>query len=303
MSTDAADPTSTSSPTAVTSHARRAYETLEPLHILVYFNPGLGAAQERTGLEPYAFYVGARAAPMGECVSAVVTSAFMNFSPALIDAAWPKAIAYGLEGVSQARYDMLDEQLRAILGDRVEDPAIAQAAAVFAEAAAALPRSGRPLASAWAAAPAPTAPYLALWHHLAVLREWRGDNHIAALVEHGLGGLDAAVFHESRLPDPTVVRRTMGRRMVLLTRGYTDADWEAAVDRLVARGLTERGDSATPVLTATGAALYDDIEAITDAIGEPVWAEQKMIDTVTELRPYVKTIIDAGVLPGTKKRS
>lgn len=288
--------------TPTESAARRAYETLEPLHVLAYFNPGLGAAYQQTGLDPHAFYVGARAAPLGACVPAVVTAAFVNFSPELVDAAWPQALSCGLERVSQARDAMLDEQLRTILGARVDDPEIAKAAATLRAAAADLPFSGRPLAAAWAASPAPQAPHLALWHALAVLREWRGDNHIAVLVVHGLGGLDAAVFHEAQLPDPTIRRRVMGRRLVLLTRGYQDEDWEASLARLIERGLAERTDNGHR-LTAAGAAMYDDIEATTDALGEQVWSRPEMVETVTALRPYVKMIIDAGVLPGTKKRS
>ena len=66
------------------SVARLAYETLEPFHILAYFNPGLGPAQKDTGLDGHAFYVGARAAPLGPCAPEVVTSTFYNFNPCLL---------------------------------------------------------------------------------------------------------------------------------------------------------------------------------------------------------------------------
>ncbi|RPA57516.1 hypothetical protein EF294_18140 [Gordonia oryzae] len=284
------------------SHARRAYETLEPFHILAYFNPGLGAAHQATGLNPHAFYVGARGAPLGECAPTVVTSAFFNFAPASIAKSWPKAVACGLERVSQARWTMLDEQLRTILGERADDPEIARLADVFADAGRTLPYTGRPLAAAWAESPAPTAAHLRLWHAVAILREWRGDNHIAALVVNGLNGIDAAVFHEATLPDPTVRRRSMGREMTLLTRGWSDQDWEASVDRLVDRGLAERaGDGHR--LSAAGAALYDDVEATTDALGEQLWAHTELDDALKAIRPYVKAVIDAGVLPGTTRKS
>ncbi|MFZ2242221.1 MAG: hypothetical protein WAV90_22120, partial [Gordonia amarae] len=55
-------------------------------------------------------------------------------------------------------------------------------------------------------------------------------------------------------------------------------------------------------LTADGAATYDDIEAETDALGETVWSAPGLADALTRARPYVKTIIDAGVLPGTRKK-
>ncbi|WP_425476160.1 SCO6745 family protein [Gordonia oleivorans] len=288
-----------------TSAARRAYDTLEPFHVLAYFSPALAGAHEATGLNAHAFYVGARAAPMGPCAASVVTAAFVNFAPDSIAKSWAKALEVGLDRVSQARDRMLDEQLRDIWGEGVDDDAIAAAADVFAEAAQTLPYSGRPLAAAWAAAPAPTPPHLRLWHTFAVLREWRGDNHIAALVVHGLGGLDAAVFHEAALPDPTVTRRVLGRDLTLLTRGWSAQEWEESVDRLVAQGLAERTGSDTDPghrLTSDGAAIYDDIEAQTDALGEQLWSRPELSETVTALRPYVKSVIDAGVLPGTRKK-
>ncbi|MFM9376849.1 SCO6745 family protein [Gordonia sp. VNK21] len=281
--------------------ARTAYETLEPFHVLAYFNPGVGEAAADTGLDPHAFYVGARGAPLGDCAAAVVTSAFYNFSPQLIDGAWARARAAGLGTVAQRRYRMLDEQLRAILGERADSDEIAELATGFGALADGIPLGGRPLAAGWAAAPIPDEPLPALWNRIAVLREWRGDNHITLLVQHGIDGIEASVFHEAEHPDPSIRRRLMGRRMTLLTRGWQESDWEAAIDRLAARSLVERtGDGHR--LTAEGAALYDDIEAATDALTEPVWSAPEAGELVSRMRPYVKAVIDAGVLPGTRKK-
>ncbi|GAA3963629.1 SCO6745 family protein [Gordonia caeni] len=281
--------------------ARTAYETLEPFHVLAYFNPGLNDAMADTGLDPHAFYVGARGAPLGDCASPVVTAAFYNFNPDLIDRSWTSARAVGLAKVADRRAAMLDEQLRSILGDRAHAPEIAELADGFGELAKSLPLSGRPLSAAWAGVPLPEEPLVRLWTTVAVLREWRGDNHIAALVVNRLDGLDAAVFHEAAHPDPAVKRRVLGRDMVLLTRGWSEDDWNAAVDRLVARGLAEHTEDGHR-LTADGAALYDDLEATTDALTEPVWDTPEAQDLVTRMRPYTKAILDAGVLPGTRKK-
>lgn len=281
--------------------ARNAYETLEPFHVLAYFNPGLQQAMADTGLDPHAFYVGGRGAPLGDCASSVVTAAFYNFSPDLIDRAWTSARAVGLAAVADRRSAMLDEQLRAILGDRADAPEIAELADGFGELASGLPLSGRPLSAAWAGAGLPAEPLVRLWTAIAVLREWRGDNHIAALVVNGLDGLDAAVFHEAEHPDPAVVKRGLGRDMMLLTRGWSADDWDASVDRLVARGLAEKTADGHR-FTAEGAALYDDLEATTDALGEPVWETPGADDLVARMRPYTKAVLDAGVLPGTRKK-
>ena len=289
------------------SSARTAYETLEPFHVLAYFNPGLKTALDATGLSAIAFYTGGRGAPLGACAPSVVTSTFYNFNPALIEPAWRDAVGVGLDRVSAARYAMLDDQLRTILGDALDDPAIAERAGAFEGAVTGLPLGGRALAAAWASSEVPDAPHLRLWRHVAVLREWRGDNHIATLITHGLDGLDVVTFHEADLPDPTVSRRIMGREAIKFTRGWSDDDWEASVDRLVAAGLAERTDAPNKLgiahrLTAAGAATYDDIEAETDALGETVWSSTELTDAVTRMRPYVKTILDAGVLPGTRKK-
>ncbi|MFT4085891.1 MAG: hypothetical protein QM658_01855 [Gordonia sp. (in: high G+C Gram-positive bacteria)] len=290
----------------MTSAARKAYETLEPFHVLAYFNPGLGDALAATGLDPHAFYTGARGAPLGDCDSAVVASAFYNFAPAQIDAAWTSAKAVGLDVVADARNAMLEQQFAAILGGAADQPQITELADRYGELAASAPYSGRPLAAAWAAADVPSSPIVRLWHRIAVLREWRGDNHIAALVVHGLDGIDACTFHEAQLLDPAVKRRSLGKRMTLLTRGWTEDDWEQSVDRLVERGVAERVDApqgeVAHRLTPDGAELYDDIEAMTDALGESLWSEPGMDVALTATRPLVKAVIDAGVLPGAKKR-
>ncbi|MFT4393374.1 SCO6745 family protein [Gordonia lacunae] len=283
--------------TSTGSAARLAYETLEPFHILAYFNPGLKGAQEDTGLDPYAFYVGARGAPFGPCAASVIASAFYNFNPELIAKSWAAAVDAGLERVHERRNQMLDDSLRDILGSSIADPELDELASAYYDLAAGLPLGGRPLAAAWSTAPRPDTARLRLWHAIAVLREWRGDNHIAALALHGLNGFDAAVFHEAQLPDPTVRRRTLGKRIVLLTRGWSEQDWQDSVDRLADAGLAERVDDGHR-LTASGAATYDDIEATTDAVGESIWSGTD--DLLTRTRPIVKAVIDAGILPGTR---
>ncbi|MDL9938382.1 hypothetical protein QSJ18_16650 [Gordonia sp. ABSL1-1] len=285
-----------------TSAARTAYETLEPFHILAYFNPGLRSAQADLGLDPYALYFGGRAAPLGACSHPVVTSTFYNFEPGLVARSWDAVLAAGLDRVAARRDAMLDEQLRTILGAGIaDDPQIADLADAYTELAGRVPLSGRPLAAAWAGVTLPDTPHLRLWYAIAILREWRGDNHIATLVGSGLNGIDAIVFHEATLPDPTVTRRIMGRPMAQLTRGWDDDAWEAAVDRLVAAGLAEReGDRHR--LTPDGAALYDDIEAATDALGESLWSTAGIDEVLTRTRPLVKAVLDAGVLPGTTRK-
>ncbi|WOC13611.1 SCO6745 family protein [Gordonia sp. MP11Mi] len=277
--------------------ARRAYESLEPLHVIAYFNPGVGRAQDALGLDGYAFYVGGRGAPLAGAPASLVAATFYNFSPTLIASAWDAAHARGLDAVDASRYEMLDEQFLAILG--ADCAQLAPLVPEFQAVVDVLPFSGRPLAAAWASTPVPDEPHLALWRTWTIVREWRGDNHIAELVSHGLDGIDAGVFHESELPDPTTRRRVLGRKLFQLTRGWSDDEWSEAVERLAVRGLIEpSGD--TPRLTDAGFALYQEIEARTDAVSGTAFPDG-LADLVDRTRPFVKKIIDAGILPGTKK--
>ncbi len=282
--------------------ARQAYETLEPFHVVAYFNPELGNAQTDTGLDAHSFYVGARGAPLGEAAPGVVSATFYNFAPQMISTSWAAAREVGLDRVAQRRMKMLDDVYRPILAEKIHEAELATLADWYGSTAAALPLAGRPLASAWAQTPIPDEPHLALWRHISVLREWRGDNHIAALVLYDLPGIDAAVLHEAQLPDSTVVRRALGHRFFLISRGWSEDDWQAAVDRLVDRGLATRTDDGH-LLTADGFALYQAIEKRTDNATGTAWTAPEAPDILARTRPYVKAIIDAGILPGTKKKA
>ncbi|BDZ57950.1 helix-turn-helix domain-containing protein [Barrientosiimonas endolithica] len=53
-------------------------------------------------------------------------------------------------------------------------------------------------------------------------------------------------------------------------------------------------------MTDEGAALYDAMEAATDDAA--VWAgDEDAAQLLGEVRPFVKAVIDAGILPGTKR--
>ncbi|OZC47044.1 hypothetical protein CH294_13455 [Rhodococcus sp. 14-2483-1-1] len=289
--------------TTSTALARAAYKTLEPFHVTAYFNPELGTAYEDTGLDGHAWYVGARAAPMGPCAPSVVAAAFYNFNPVLIERAWPAAVAVGLDAVSDRRWALLDSVLGTALGSLADDPALATLAGRLGDIGDTASFAGRPLSAAWHSTERPDVPHLALWHSITVLREWRGDGHLAALIDAELDPTEAAVFHEAVRPTPQPGRRALGKRITQLTRQWSESEWDSAAERLATRGLlTTSADGET--LTDNGTALDQHIEDRTDAMASAVWnnvpdAEQ----LITSARPYVKAVIDAGFLPGTKKKA
>src|ERR671928_962661 len=83
---------------------------------------------------------------------------------------------------------------RRILGDRVDSPAFTRAADLLLKAATGAPSEGRPMYAALRALPVPEDAVGRLFHAASLLREHRGDGHIAALMVEGVGGLEAHVL-------------------------------------------------------------------------------------------------------------
>ena len=75
----------------------------------------------------------------------------------------------------------------------IGSPGLAEAAELARQAALAAGAGGRPLAAANADLPWPQEPHLVLWHAVNILREHRGDGHIAALLAAGLDPCEALV--------------------------------------------------------------------------------------------------------------
>jgi hypothetical protein len=85
--------------------------------------------------------------------------------------------------------------LRRILDDLADTPGLAPAAELATKAATSAPTAGRVMYAALRALPVPEEPVARLWHAATLLREHRGDGHIAALVAEGIGGTQAHVLH------------------------------------------------------------------------------------------------------------
>ena len=208
--------------------ARKTWRTLEPLHGMVYFVPEAAEAYGRLGIIGRAGYFASRAAPMGAVTADVVVSTFFNFNPDLVHAAIPSAWEVASpEALVAARFDAVDAAFRRLLGDEVVGSTeMRQAAQLARRAAEEAGRrvEGRPLAAAHAEVPWPSAPHLVLWHAQSILREYRGDGHIALLVVHGLSGLEALVTHAAAGDVPAhVLRSTRAWSERGLGRGGRDA--------------------------------------------------------------------------------
>ena len=271
--------------------ARKMWRTLEPVHGLVYFAPEPRERYEQLGLDGRDGYFASRSAAMGAVGPEVVITTFFNFNPALVRQAIPSAWERTTPAaVLDARLAGADAALRRALGDDVvESSEMAGAAEVARRAALACRPDGRPLHAAHAALPWPDEPHLVLWQAIAVLREHRGDGHVSLLVTAGVDGPEALVLHAATGDVPAAVLQQ--------TRGWSDGDWAAAVERLTSRGWVDK-DGA---FTDEGRARRDEIEARTDELSVPPWqtlGEEACAALRATVRPWSRAIVDSGALAG-----
>jgi hypothetical protein len=212
--------------------ARKTWRTLEPIHGAIYFAEqarheyaSLGLDDRMTG------YFASRAAPMGAVSADVVIATFFNFDPDLVrrsmDGVWVRLTP---GQILAARLRAADQMIRAHASafvDGADVTAAAELARIAALAACERPE-GRALFAGHASQPWPDEPHLVLWHAQTLLREFRGDGHVAALTVEGLDGCEALVTHAAAGDVSADILRA--------TRQRTGDDWLAAEERLRERG-------------------------------------------------------------------
>lgn len=244
--------------------AGRTARTLETLHALCYFAPEVDQEVAALGVRPgRSTYFASRAAAMGAVGPGPVAATFFVFSPSLVAKLLPPAWeAAAPADVVAARLRGVDAAYRRLLGEEVLASAeVAEAADLVREAATGADPAGRALFAAHADLAWPEEPHLALWHGLTLLREHRGDGHVAVLLAHGLSGLEALLTH-------TATGTGFTRPAAQATRGWSDEQWAAAVDALAERGLV----TAEEELTDAGRDLRAAVEDATDTLAVAPWA-------------------------------
>ncbi len=234
--------------------ARRFFDRFEPVHAVTYFAPEARTALDGLGYRGFWMgYFAARSAPLGIASPELVTALFYNFAPERVAKALPAAwqIA-GPEAALRAREESAVAALRRYgLGT---DENVGVAAELAGRAARQAPLDGRPLFAANLALPWPDDPLAALWHATTLLREQRGDAHVAVLVAAGVSGRESNVLHAAAGGVP--------RDYIARTRDYDEAAWRHHEERLAERGLLNDDGS----LTAAGQELKDHIESATDEL-------------------------------------
>ncbi|HEX3792807.1 MAG TPA: hypothetical protein VHW44_33425 [Pseudonocardiaceae bacterium] len=279
--------------------ARETWRLAEPLHGMIYFVEEGPEHYSRLGLTGrHRGYFASRAAALGPVGAEVVQATFYNFAPDLIAKYLPAVWALAApETLLSARLAAVDAALRRALGPAVDGPEIAEAAELAGRAARAAGAhfEGRPLFAAHAALDWPTEPHLVLWHAQTLLREFRGDGHVAALTIEGLSGIEALVSHAASGAVPAETLR--------VSRSWSPDQWAAAVIGLQQRGLLEPGDEL--VFTEAGRAQRQWIEDRTDALSVPAYSAlgPDGCARLGELvRPLSRTIVALGMVPGRADR-
>jgi hypothetical protein len=272
--------------------------SFDALHAPVYFAPETQQRLTAVGLKAGSMtYFATRAAPMGQVGAGAVTATFYSFSPGLVAHFVPRVWTLATpEAVLEARLAAVDDTYRRLFGDEVLASAeVAEAATLAREATEGCRPEGRPLFAAHADLAWPEQPHLALWHALTLLREHRGDGHVAALTVHGLSGLAALVTHSATgngTPPPAAKK----------TRGWSDEEWDVAAAELTEDGILD----ADGALTERGLELRESVEKATNEAARGPWrhlGEGKSARLEQLCAPLSRTVFEAGAIPSVAFRA
>jgi hypothetical protein len=268
------------------SIARRMFDLVEPIGVIPYSAEEPNEAMFALGFTNYwDTYFAGRAAPLGLVPAEVVDALFYNFAPGEVARHIPKVWRTTTpEAAIAARQMGCVKALRRILGDHVDSPAFARAAELLLKAATGAPYEGRPMYAALRAIPTPEDVVARLFHAASLLREYRGDGHIAALMIEGVGGLEAHVLFALDMGMPA---ENFGR-----IHHLPPAQLTTVVDGLHARDLI--GDDGW--LSKQGRDVRQRVEALTDTLAAKSYESlepDELDELVASLEPLATLLLAA----------
>lgn len=273
------------------SVARRMWHLLEPLHATLYFAPEARQVAADLGHDVssrWPSYFAWRTAPLGAAGPELVTATYYTFSPRLIARHLPRIWTVADPAkVLDARLLAMDRALTSLTGGRLSAAQLADAARLARQAAENAGCAARPLAAANRDLPWPDAPHLVLWQAATVLREHRGDGHLAALLTCGLDPCEALVSFAAIGAAPTAD---------FMGRGWSAQEWSDARHRLAARGWIAPDGTATERARKEREA----IERTTDRLAAGPWRAlgQSRAERLAQLlQPVLGAVFEAGYLP------
>ncbi|HEX4728647.1 MAG TPA: hypothetical protein VH298_12665, partial [Jatrophihabitans sp.] len=130
--------------------------------------------------------------------------------------------------------------------------------------------------------------HVALWQATTVLREHRGDGHVAVLVSRQLDPIEAHLLK--------CAAGETDEAQLRMARGFDDAEWAAGRTRLSRRQLIDESGR----LTDRGGAEHRAVEAATDLAAVQPWralgapASRRLL---TLLEPMAEKVRRSGLIP------
>ena len=227
------------------------WRSIEAVHGVVYFAPDTKQRYEAIGLKGYWMgYMASRSAAAGTPAPGLVVALFQGFAPRMVARSLPDAWSMASrDDVLRTRYDLARAALAPALAD-VDTGRIAKELSAITRG---IDFAGKPLAAAHHSLPEPDDDAGRLWHAATVLREYRGDCHVAVLTAAGLDGASANAL---------AVAAGLAGEQQRSFRGWTEDEWAAALSRLATRGWV----GADGTITETGRSARQQIEDTTDRV-------------------------------------
>lgn len=248
--------------------ARALAGALEPVAAQVYFAPECHDAYQALGFRPSqgsfagvpapdrpAYYC-SRGSSLGQVPGEVIAATFAVFNPEVV----VRGVEFGWSitdatTIRDARTAGATAQLRRILGERPDG--LDKARSLLERAVEPLRPEGKPLFAGLRSLGLPGDPLGDVWRLSDMLREYRGDAHIAAWTSAGFDAVEIGLLTELYWELPL--------RSYTRTRAWSDEHFDAAEERLRARGLVADGS-----LTEAGRAEREAVEAATDRQCRPI---------------------------------
>jgi hypothetical protein len=259
---------------------------------MINFVPELQETLTGIGLRPGRMPAFAsRIAPLGAVNLGTVSGIFYTFNPELMGRFFPRAWTLASPtDIVAGRFAAVDLSLRRLLGsETIGSAELAEAASLAREAAEGCFAVGRPMYAAQEALGWPEEPHVALWHAATLLREFRGDGHVAVLVSKGIDPMTALITH-------TATGNGFAEPAAKALRGWSDEQWAEGMEQVQRAGLLD----ADGKLTQRGIEQREDLEDDTNRLADRPWTTlgTDKAERLRELaKGFRKQIVAGGAFP------
>jgi hypothetical protein len=280
-------------PAVPATAARRLRDSLEPIATIGWWSRAASESAGALGLDFFSAYVWGRAASLGADVAPpVVVSAFGVFEPGMIEGVLTAARATASHpAILEARQAGGTGGLAAATGS-IDLSVIETLGHRLMAALGGLDGAARPLFSGLRSLPVPADPHGRLWRAAELVREHRGDGHLAACLAAGLDAAEMNVLTERWLDFP------LGEYSA--TRGFPTARLDQAAASLRRRGWLDAGHALTP----DGRTAREAIERATDTsqAGFIAALDDDLDAVITSAASVATAVLDAHAAPADARK-